>query len=172
MSILAKQTRVTRDRLEPGDHIYRYGKGSCYTHHGIYVGEEMVIHYTRTEPSGREVISTISTSSSNHNSDSNPCPKCDYKSDLHRGVVKTCLDCFLSCQNHIYLYKYGVSKSQILLGPNPGGTTVHPGPPSQVVKFASDLLKTRGFGNYNLISNNCEAFSYCCKTGVLGSGQV
>ncbi|KAK6916777.1 LRAT domain [Dillenia turbinata] len=167
-----EQTMIARDMLEPGDHIYRYGKGSSYTHHGIYVGEEMVIHYTRTEPGGREVISTISSSSSNHNSNSNPCSKCNYKIDLHRGVVRTCLDCFLSGQNYIYLYKYGLSELQTLFGPNPGGTTVHSRPPSQVVNFAFDLLGTSEFGNYNLIFNNCEVFAYYCKTGVLGSSQV
>ncbi|KAK6916782.1 LRAT domain [Dillenia turbinata] len=167
-----EQTMIARDMLEPGDHIYRYGKGSSYTHHGIFLGEEMVIHYTRTEPAGREVISTISSSSSNRNSDSNPCPKCNYKSDLHRGVVKTCLDCFLSGRNHIYLYKYGLPKLQMLFGPNPGGTTVHSKPPSEVLDFAFQLLEKKGFGNYSLFLKNCEDFAYYCKTGVLGSSQV
>ncbi|KAK6916775.1 LRAT domain [Dillenia turbinata] len=132
----------------------------------------MVIHYTRTEPGRREVISTISSTSSHHNSDSNACPKCNYKSDIHRGVVKTCLDCFLSGQNHIYLYKYGVSELQTLSDLNPGGTRVHSRPPSQVVNFASNLLEKSGFGNYNLFLKNCEDFAYYCKTGELGSGQV
>ncbi|KAK6916774.1 LRAT domain [Dillenia turbinata] len=167
-----EQTRITRDMLEPGDHINRYGKGSSYTHHGIYVGKEMVIHYTRTEPDGREVTSTISSSSSNHNSDSNPCPKCNYKIGLHRGVVKTCLDCFLSGQNHIYLYEYGLPVYETLFNPNPGGTTVHCRPPSQVLGCAFQHLGKRGFGKYNLIFNNCEDFAYYCKTGVPGSFQI
>ena len=36
---------VSRQTLEPGDHIYVYRKGGLYNHHGIYISEEEVIHF-------------------------------------------------------------------------------------------------------------------------------
>ncbi|KAI6692678.1 hypothetical protein NL676_020388 [Syzygium grande] len=38
---------VTQEELEPGDHVYTYRWYGLYTHHGIYVGEGTMIHFTR-----------------------------------------------------------------------------------------------------------------------------
>ena len=64
---------------------------------GIYVGEGWVIHFIPTEING--------LSKQKH-----PCAKCGYQHNFHLGVVKTCLDCFLSkhalCSNSLCLYQY------------------------------------------------------------------
>ncbi|KAL3728046.1 hypothetical protein ACJRO7_032748 [Eucalyptus globulus] len=39
---------VTQEELEAGSHIYARRWYGLYTHHGIYVGEGTVIHFTRT----------------------------------------------------------------------------------------------------------------------------
>ncbi|XP_010027166.1 uncharacterized protein LOC104417622 [Eucalyptus grandis] len=39
---------VTEEELEPGSHIFVRRCNGLYTHHGIYVGEGTVIHFTRT----------------------------------------------------------------------------------------------------------------------------
>ncbi|KAK6946483.1 LRAT domain, partial [Dillenia turbinata] len=139
--------KMDRDLLKLGDHIYRYGQGKMYTHHGIYIGGEMVIHYTRTEEGGKEASS------------SETCPVCHYRSDLHRGVAKTCLDCFLAVQDQIYLYQYGVSASEASSFPVGSYSTKQSGPPLEAVDRASQLLM-HGFKRYNLLLNNCEDFAH------------
>merc|ERR1712183_216611 len=44
--------RVQRESLKPGDHIYPWRTAYIYAHHGIYVGDDKVIHFTRR---GQEV---------------------------------------------------------------------------------------------------------------------
>ncbi|XP_022720039.1 uncharacterized protein LOC111277873 isoform X3 [Durio zibethinus] len=68
---------VRRDALRPGDHIYSDRTLRLYFHHGIYVGDDMVIHLM-----GPSKIY-----------DRPPCKKCGFKPQT--GIFKTCLDCFL-----------------------------------------------------------------------------
>jgi len=42
----------------------------------------------------------------------------------------------------------------------------------QVVEAAYELLRSDGFGQYDLISNNCEHFATYCKTGVRACMQT
>ncbi|XP_039160359.1 uncharacterized protein LOC120289486 isoform X3 [Eucalyptus grandis] len=90
--------KIERDQLKPGDHIYSWRYYCLYTHHGIYVGEGKVIHFTRG--AGHEigrgtVLDRIISSSS-------PSPpvgkKCQICGDQPRldGVISSCIDCFLS----------------------------------------------------------------------------
>ena len=37
---------VSCDQLKPGDHIYVYRDWLLYAHHGIYLGENKVVHFT------------------------------------------------------------------------------------------------------------------------------
>ncbi|KAJ0080049.1 hypothetical protein Patl1_23260 [Pistacia atlantica] len=65
-------------RPQLGDQIA--SNRGAYYHHGIYVGDGMVIHLLP--------LAKQSNSSS-------PCQKCGHTPGLHGGIVKTCLDCFL-----------------------------------------------------------------------------
>ncbi|KFK24449.1 hypothetical protein AALP_AAs48179U000400 [Arabis alpina] len=38
--------KISRDDLKPGDHIYSWRNAYTYSHHGIYVGDGEVIHFT------------------------------------------------------------------------------------------------------------------------------
>ncbi|KAI9073132.1 hypothetical protein K1719_044909 [Acacia pycnantha] len=98
--------RIDREELKPGDHIYSWRKAYIYAHHGIYVGEGMVIHFTRggQEIGTGTVLDRLLLSSSLTRSANNPCPKCGDQSNLN-GVVYSCLDCFLF-GGHLYRFEY------------------------------------------------------------------
>ncbi|XP_044478308.1 protein LEAD-SENSITIVE 1-like isoform X2 [Mangifera indica] len=84
------QKTSTPSNLKPGDHIFTNRAWILYYHHGIYVGDDMVIHL---------MAAGIKKKSGSCDS----CPKCGY--DGRSGIVKTCLDCFLNGKNlHIFVY--------------------------------------------------------------------
>ncbi|GAV74186.1 LRAT domain-containing protein [Cephalotus follicularis] len=89
-------------KLQPGDHIFTYLLEGVFTHHGIYVGNEMVIHFIPGPTIGNEEFPK-----------SGPCERCQgYNGGSGAGVimtgkvVKSCLHCF---GDKTFLYKYGVS---------------------------------------------------------------
>ncbi|KAL1369394.1 hypothetical protein AAHE18_02G193000 [Arachis hypogaea] len=95
--------RETRESLKPGDHIYTWRTAYLYAHHGIYIGEETVIHFT---VNGQSSIRTISSSANSiHRCQRSTCK------DPHKanGVVSSCLDCFLA-GGDVCRYEYGVSQ--------------------------------------------------------------
>ena len=98
--------------------------------------------------------------------DHSECQKCGHRPDTNRGVVKTCLDCFLVGQR-LFIAQY-VWRSLIFRRKR---TLIHPKQPHEVVTKANELLKT-GFGTYSLVGNNCENFASFCKCGFSISGQV
>ncbi|KAK6925251.1 LRAT domain [Dillenia turbinata] len=124
----------------------------------------MVIHYTRTEPGNRELIKAGSSSSP---ATSTPCPKCNFQSNIHRGVVKACTDCFLSGHDdQVRLFEYGVSDlKSVFRRPGTCSTSDERTDDEAAVRRAYHLLLTNGFGGYNLFHNNCEDFAYYCVTG-------
>ncbi|KAJ8540081.1 hypothetical protein K7X08_026470 [Anisodus acutangulus] len=156
--------RVGRSEIKPGDHIYTYRAVFAYSHHGIFVGGNKVVHFNRLKAfsdAAADEISDISSSSSS-------CPTfpdCGFKLP-NSGVVLSCLDCFL-CNGSLYSFDYGVSAS-IFLTKVRGGTctTAVSDPPEMVIHRAMYLLQN-GFGNYNVFRNNCEDFALYCKTGLL-----
>ncbi|XWS64723.1 hypothetical protein CRYUN_Cryun05aG0028200 [Craigia yunnanensis] len=150
--------------LKPGDHIYAYRGFRSYTHHGIYVGEDRVIHFIQTE------IDSLSELKP-------PCAKCGYQHNVHLGVVRTCLDCFLSDNAHssdsLRLYQY--EESSFFKRLKISGTCSTSKcclPPETVVHNANELHNKNGFGRYDLLENNCEHFATFCKTGIPSSEQV
>ncbi|CAH8317032.1 unnamed protein product [Eruca vesicaria subsp. sativa] len=161
--------KISRDELKAGDHIYSW-RSYIYTHHGIYVGDGKVIHFTRGGGleigTGSPILDKIIVSSVPHHGGDNPCPNCKDQTNLH-GVISSCLDCFLSGGN-LYLFQYNVSKA-IFLAKQRGGTcTIAPSdPPEEVISRAKFLLSRNGFGEYHLLDNNCEDFAIYCKTGLL-----
>jgi cell wall-associated NlpC family hydrolase len=52
---------LTEKDLNPGDHIYVKRRGLLYSHHGIYVGNGKVVHYTGAEKEKRDPLVTITT---------------------------------------------------------------------------------------------------------------
>ncbi|MFS7923636.1 putative LRAT domain-containing protein [Helianthus anomalus] len=188
---------VHRDEIKPGDHIFVWRARFTYTHHGIYVGENKVIHLTSDQAKatsffGLNLSSSGSFSSSSSNSTGCEFSKpigghscgsgsgsclCTYYCGYHQpgsGVTISCLNCFIEdCPLSLYLY--GESEAMASLVFLRGTCTSAPSdPPQDVINRAICLLKqSNGSGNYNLLSNNCENFALYCKTGrMIPSGQV
>ncbi|KAM1715295.1 hypothetical protein EV2_026492 [Malus domestica] len=165
MGVLSNKIR--RDLLKPGDHIYSWRRAYLYAHHGIYVGEGKVVHFTRG--AGQEigtgtVLDRFLVSSSPSHSPDNPCPNCD-QSTLD-GVMSSCIDCFLSGSD-LYLFEYGVTPAFFVAKARGGTCTLaRSDPPEDVLHRASFLLQN-GFGSYDIFKNNCEDFAIYCKTGLL-----
>ncbi|EOY11026.1 NC domain-containing-related-like protein [Theobroma cacao] len=144
---------------QPGDHIYSTRAGGLYAHHGIYVGNDMVIHL-QAPPKG--------------SGSSTPCQKCGYKRDCQGGIIKTCLDCFLDGRSSLEFYEYGSSIFEFNIKKRGSCTIFHTKPADEVVKTANDLLQGNGskFKDYNFFANNCEDFAVYCKTGMAVSMQA
>ncbi|GMN44228.1 hypothetical protein TIFTF001_013424 [Ficus carica] len=160
--------KIDKSMIKPGDHIYSYRNGHAYSHHGIYVGGNMVIHFTRTK---QEKLHKIFKASSGGRAE-HRCEICGYESKTKLGVVKTCLDCFL-VDHGIYLFQYNVSKENCVTK-RPGTYSMQSCDTSDVViRRATGLLDGKlEFGHYSLFRNNCESFALFCTTGKAFSAQV
>ncbi|KAI3756315.1 hypothetical protein L1987_56135 [Smallanthus sonchifolius] len=188
--------RVDPDQLKPGDHIYTWRTAFTYSHHGIYVGENKVVHFTAPETassgsgwnlcssvpsacsgSGWNLCSSVPSACLNsiqigQNFDlGSPLSTCEC--GVHQsesGVLVSCLTHFIGTGS-LYLYQYGVSKL-VYVSKLRGGTctTAPSAPPQDVIYRANTLLKI-GFGAYNVVRNNCEDFALYCKTSLLVSGN-
>lgn len=158
--------RVDRASLKPGDHIYSWRAAYVYAHHGIYVGDDKVIHFTR---GGREVgtgtfVDFLLVSSGPSRS-LVPCETCTPPEEGH-GVVSSCLNCFLS-GGILYRFDYSVTPALFLAKARGGTCTLADSDPSDVVVHRANYLLENGFGFYNVFKNNCEDFAIYCKTGLL-----
>ncbi|KAF3433995.1 hypothetical protein FNV43_RR25098 [Rhamnella rubrinervis] len=147
-------TKIEREQLKPGDHIYTWRSGYSYSHHGllllllnygIYVGDGKVIHLTRAPG-----LIIFSSSGAHPSGDRVVC--CSIEEFLSGG--------------DLYLFEYGVSPILFLIKHRGSSTIASSDPPEDVVHRASFLLEY-GFGSYNLYENNCEDFALYCKTGLL-----
>ncbi|KAK8481431.1 hypothetical protein V6N13_040599 [Hibiscus sabdariffa] len=140
---------------EPGDHIFCTRKGGLYDHHGIYVGDNMVIHLAgkakKLQPPS--------------------CQECRNKGVVNGEMAKICLDCFLGGEN-FFIYEYGVFYSKHKRRKMGTCSFFAARPPNKVVGTATHFLEHDRFGGYNLFANNCEDFAVYCKTGLSGSHQV
>ncbi|KAL5568142.1 hypothetical protein UlMin_024717 [Ulmus minor] len=153
---------ISPDMLQPGDHIYAYRMVHIYSHHGIYVGNDRVIHYNGPDP---EKIQSVSGSNYTR------CGKCGYlPTSKSQGVVISCLDCFLN-GHRLFRFEYEASSLQFLVQTSGSCSTRPCDKPEVVVQRATDLLN-KGFGNYDLFKNNCESFAFYCKTGKAESYQA
>ena len=146
---------------------------------GIYVDAGNVIHFTRGEGqetgTGTVLDRFIDFSLPRQRPLDDPCPICSDQSK-HDRVISSCLDCFLS-GGDLYLYEYGVTRTFFLAKARGGTCTLASSQsPEQVIHRAIYFLR-KGFGDYDVIKNNCEDFALCCKTGlkviptVNGGGQ-
>lgn len=161
--------RAERSEITEGDHIYTWRAAFTYSHHGIYIGESKVVHFTcRQEQNSRLSFSFFSSNSVLPTS-LLPClnfERCGFHQP-ESGVVLSCLDCFLN-NGSLYRFQYEVART-IFLSKIRGGTctTAKSDSPETVIYRALYLLQ-HGFGKYDILRNNCEDFAMYCKTGLLG----
>ncbi|KAH6769211.1 NC domain-containing protein-like protein [Perilla frutescens var. frutescens] len=170
--------KVKRSELEAGDHIYTWSAGFVYSHHGIYIGGDKVVHFTQDQSLSSGSFSSMCFFSSDIASVCLDFPDCGFRK--HRsGVVMSCLNCFLG-SGSLYRFEYGVSREAFIAKLRGGTcTTAKSDPPEAVIHRAMYLLHN-GFGNYDLLTNNCEDLALYCRTGLVicgrkasgGSGQA
>ncbi|GLT68685.1 hypothetical protein SLA2020_408940 [Shorea laevis] len=158
--------RINKESLKPGDHIYSWRAAYIYAHHGIYVGDDTVIHFTRRgqEVGTGTVLDLILVSSGPARSHV-PCPNC-IPPEEGGGVLSSCLKCFLA-GGILYRFEYGVSPALFLAKARGGTCTLASSDPDDVVVHRAKYLLQNGFGCYNVFKNNCEDFAIYCKTGLL-----
>ncbi|XVF42225.1 hypothetical protein PTKIN_Ptkin01aG0343400 [Pterospermum kingtungense] len=128
-------------QLQPGDHI-RCDR-VAYHHHGIYVGDGMVIHL-------QGKLKSITRP------ENSACQKCRENGKSNGEIVKTCLECFLNGAP-FEIVKYRFIKRK---------------PSHEVIKRATDFLENGGFGSYHFLLQNCEHFATYCVTGSDFSRQT
>ncbi|XP_030531836.1 protein LEAD-SENSITIVE 1-like [Rhodamnia argentea] len=157
--------RVDRASLKPGDHIYSWKAAYVYAHHGIYIGDDQVIHFTRRGREGAGTVLDFLLVSSGPSQSLVPCETCTPPEEGH-GVVSSCLNCFLS-NGILYRFEYSVTPALFLAKARGGTCTLAVSDPSDVVVHRAKYLLENGFGCYNVFKNNCEDFAIYCKTGLL-----
>ncbi|XP_010534664.1 PREDICTED: uncharacterized protein LOC104810164 [Tarenaya hassleriana] len=159
--------RIDEASLKPGDHIYSWRAAYLYAHHGIYVGDNTVIHFTRN---GQEVslgtaLDRLLASSMTVRHQAF-CPTCSLLPIDGHGVISSCLDCFLA-GGTLYRFEYSVSRSYFLVKFRSGTCTLAASDPGDMVISRAQKLLEKGFGVYDLLKNNCEDFAIYCKTGLV-----
>ncbi|XP_056159012.1 protein LEAD-SENSITIVE 1-like [Syzygium oleosum] len=158
--------RVSKESLKPGDHIYSWRTAYVYAHHGVYIGDHKVVHFTRRgQEVGTGTVLDLLLVSSGPARSQVPCPTCTPPEDDH-GVVASCLDCFLS-GGVLYRFEYSVSPAHFLAKARGGTCTLAVADPDEIVIHRAKYLLDNGFGCYNVFKNNCEDFAIYCKTGLL-----
>ncbi|KAF3433986.1 hypothetical protein FNV43_RR25089 [Rhamnella rubrinervis] len=116
----------------------------------IYMGDGKVVHLTRAP--GLIIFSSSDESSPSRHSGDDRVECCSIEEFL--------------CGGDLYLYEYGVMTALFIINRGGSSTPFPSDPPKDVLHRASILLE-KGFGDYNLIGNNCEAFAIYCKTSLL-----
>ncbi|KAF3433972.1 hypothetical protein FNV43_RR25075 [Rhamnella rubrinervis] len=142
--------KIQRWLLKIGDHIYSWRLGGIYAHHGIYVGDGKVIHFTRAP--GPIIFSSRSNrSSSYHPSGEDRVECCSIEEFLSGGDLK--------------LHHYGVNRVLFFFKRGGTCTPISSDPPEKVRQRAFDHLG-KDFGGYDLLENNCEDFAIYIKTSL------
>ena len=135
---------IDRSNLKRGDHIYVYNSWLMYSHHGIYIGNDRVIHFSGGE-----------------------------QSKISAAMVQECsLDEFLN-GNQLRLVAYGVGFLSPMMKKSGTCHTKKSRSVKEVLETAENFLKNpQDWGSYNVLTNNCEHFAYNCKTGIKKSAQI
>ncbi|XP_071727545.1 protein LEAD-SENSITIVE 1-like [Rutidosis leptorrhynchoides] len=157
---------IKRSELKEGDHIYTWRK-QLYSHHGIFIGENKIIHFVNTKREGDQGSRFGLESRSNQKKPKTPCPTsyCGLEKVAGSGVKLCCVDCFIK-GGSLYLFKYQASR-KFLLSKTVGGTcTMAESDPVKEVIHRTSYLYENGYGKYDLMNNNCEDFALYCKTGL------
>ncbi|KAL1542178.1 protein LEAD-SENSITIVE 1-like [Salvia divinorum] len=138
--------RVERCDLKAGDHIYSWRTPVfAYSHHGIYIGDDKVVHFTQEQnfsPGGSPSF-CVSSSAQAY---AVLCLDSDCASREHEsGVVMSCLNCFLG-GGSLYRFEYGVRPVVLMTKVRSGTCTVAKSdPPEDVIHRAKYLLQNGGF---------------------------
>ncbi|XP_062074797.1 protein LEAD-SENSITIVE 1-like [Humulus lupulus] len=159
-----RSNEIDRSMLEKGDHIYSYRKAHIHALHG----EDRVVHYKSSSGEEKDL-------------NNEPCQRCGYKPSKNRGVVKSCLDCFI--QGHrLHRFEYGVSKAHYVAKRSGTCYTGSCTDPDYVVERANKMLNDSNSSNttissdrdelYAVFDQKCVCFAVICMTGSSKSAQA
>ncbi|KAL9684643.1 hypothetical protein QQ045_022084 [Rhodiola kirilowii] len=103
MSVLPEDNVLISDQLilqqlKPGDHICSERMNDNYKHHGIYVGNNRVIHFQGPHKVIYDLVA---------------CDECHYKPKRVGTVVETCVDCF-RVGHSLNICEYGIHVSGVI----------------------------------------------------------
>lgn len=145
---------IDKSKLKPGDHIYVYNSWLGYSHHGIYTGDNRVIHFAGGAEQGGWFSSGSSVAKSS-------------------AKIQACtLDEFLN-GNQLRLVAYDADSLARRIKRSGCCHIKASRNVEEVLKEAEYYLQNPAkWGRYNLITNNCEHFAYYCKTGIKMSAQA
>ncbi|KAL5709137.1 importin subunit beta-3 [Ranunculus cassubicifolius] len=159
--------RVGKESLKAGDHIYSWRTAYVYAHHGIYVGDDKVIHFTRgrgQEVGTRTMLDLLLVSSGPARGQI-PFSICRQEEEGN-GVVSSCLDCFLA-GGVLYRFEYAVTPALFVAKARGGTCTLAVSDPDDSVVHRAKYLLANGLRCYNIFNKNCEDFAIYCKTGLV-----
>uniref|UniRef100_A0ACD5U1H6 Uncharacterized protein n=1 Tax=Avena sativa TaxID=4498 RepID=A0ACD5U1H6_AVESA len=168
--------RTGKETLKAGDHVYSWRAAWVYAHHGIYVGDDKVIHFTRgrDQEVGTGTVIDFLLVSSGPTRSTTPCLVCssnDATAAMEaNGVTSSCLSCFLA-GGALYRFEYAVNPALFLAKARGGTCTLASTDPAELVVRRANYLLSNGFRCYSLFKNNCEDFAIYCKTGLLVAEQ-
>ncbi|CAM6096417.1 unnamed protein product [Calypogeia fissa] len=156
---VSQPNKIRKNDLRPADHIYAPRFGHVYSHHGIYMGGDKVMHFTSASKLG------------SLGGSSNPCPYCGTSSESE-GVVLSCLDCFLK-DAPLRRHKYGTLPEGSVSDKDRWGLrgkqtasvwdvqsgvrgTSAPADTVEMTLYRAQYLyeSEAGFGEYDLVANN------------------
>ncbi|CAB4283618.1 unnamed protein product [Prunus armeniaca] len=104
-----------------------------------------------------------------------PCAKCGHDPNMKRGVLRTCIDCFLK-GHHLLRFEYEVSRLHFIFKHKGTCSTECCYSNEETIRRATEIFNKevhgKGFGDYNLLDNNCENFASFCKRGTPVSEQA
>ncbi|XP_021289783.1 uncharacterized protein LOC110420737 [Herrania umbratica] len=159
--------RINKESLKPGDHIYCWRIGFLYADHGIYVGDDKVIHLLRCCSEGRGSLLDLPLNVSMLAQSQQSCPSCTQtKRD---GIISSCLNCFLGGRV-LRRYEYGVNNALFIVKVCGGTCTRAVSDSADVVVHRAKYLLDYATNSYKLFMNNSEEFAIYCKTGVAVAG--
>ena len=140
--------------LNPGDHIYCYRVMFSYSHHGIYVGKP-----------GREVIHFAGKGSGGGGKSKSAA------------TIRACTLREFTNGDQLRLVAYDVTTLEKVIKRAESSHVYESRPAKDVIATAEYYLDNpRGFGEYDVVFNNCESFAFYCKTkktfNVAGQGPL
>ncbi|URE31237.1 hypothetical protein MUK42_03456 [Musa troglodytarum] len=143
--------RIGKESLKPGDHIYSWRTAYIYAHHGLYVGDDKVIHFTRGRVAPAPIELSARHAPTNHWS---------------RGSDVFLSQLFPRRRRPIPLRVRRQSCTVSRQGPR-WNMHLAASDPSEMVIHRAKYLLNNGFRCYSVFKTNCEDFAIYCKTGLL-----
>ncbi|KAL6525972.1 hypothetical protein OROHE_015496 [Orobanche hederae] len=133
----------------------------------IYIGDDKVVHFSQHQnPTSAPFCSSSSSVGKMAAISCSDFAECGLIKSHEIGVIKSCLNCFLG-DGSLYRYQYAVNGLTLATKIRGGTCTTAKSDPREDVIHRAMYLLENGYGEYDVVSNNCEDFALYCKTGLV-----